>query len=60
MRNEQKSNKKIVKKLKNYYDDGYNIKIVWCYDEGDDDIISIGETFRKISGVPVEFFEHQD
>ena len=47
----------IIKKLGDLFSEGYNVKVIWSYDEGDDDIRTIGESYSRISDVPFEYFE---
>jgi hypothetical protein len=46
-----------IEKLK---DEGCAIDILWCYDEGDEDIMRVGMDYEKITTVPFQYFENAE
>lgn len=47
--------KQILLKLSEYQAAGTQVKVVWNYDEDDDDIKKTGEDYMKISGLGFQF-----
>jgi hypothetical protein len=50
------SSKKMVKfmrSLDGLFQQGYNVKIMWEYEDGDEDALSDGEVFKKLFTVPI-------
>ncbi len=48
---------RLLKKLKEVDNDGYDLKINWVYEEGDDDILERGEYYASILDLNIEFIE---
>ena len=48
---------RLLKKLKEVDNDGYNLKIKWVYEEGDDDILERGEYYASILDLNIDFVE---
>ncbi len=48
---------KILKAIKQIDMDGYNLKINWMYEEGDDDIMERGEYYASILDLKINFVE---
>lgn len=48
---------RILKKLKEVDNDGFELKIKWVYEEGDDDILERGEYYASILDLKIEFVE---
>ncbi len=47
----------VIVEVHKYYLDGYNIKIDWYYDEGDDDMLETGEDLSDMVDFPFTFIE---
>lgn len=47
----------MLKKLEELFSKGIKLKIIWYYDEGDEDMQETGEEFSKIIEVPFEYVE---
>lgn len=41
--------KQLLMRLVEYKNQGVNVKVVWCYDEDDDDIKKTGEDYRDLT-----------
>ncbi len=50
----------ILKKLEALMDEGTEVEIVWQYEADDDDILRIGEDYRKITSLPFVMKEEVD
>ena len=48
---------RLLKKLKEVDNDGYDLKINWVYEEGDDDILERGEYYASILDLKINFIE---
>lgn len=48
---------RLLKKLKEVDNEGYNLKINWVYEEGDDDILERGEYYASILDLKINFIE---
>lgn len=48
---------KILKHIKDIDDKGYDLKINWIYEEGDDDIMERGEYYASILDLKINFIE---
>jgi len=48
---------KILKIVKDIDDKGYDLKINWIYEEGDDDILERGEYYASILDLKINFIE---
>jgi hypothetical protein len=48
---------RLLKKLKEVDNDGYDLKISWVYEEGDDDILERGEYYSSILDLDINFVE---
>jgi len=48
---------RLLKKLKEVDIDGYDLKIKWIYEEGDDDILERGEYYSSILDLDINFIE---
>jgi hypothetical protein len=48
---------KILKLIKDIDDKGYDLKINWIYEEGDDDIMERGEYYASILDLKINFIE---
>jgi hypothetical protein len=48
---------RILKKLKEVENNGYDLRIRWVYEEGDDDILERGEYYASILDLDIEFVE---
>ena len=48
---------RLLKKLKEVDNDGYDLKINWVYEEGDDDILERGEYYASILDLEISFIE---
>jgi len=48
---------RLLKKLKEVDNDGYELKINWVYEEGDDDILERGEYYASILDLDINFIE---
>lgn len=48
---------RILKKLKEVENNGYDLRIRWMYEEGDDDILERGEYYASILDLDIEFVE---
>ena len=48
---------KILKVIKDIDDKGYDLKINWIYEEGDDDIFERGEYYASILDLKINFIE---
>jgi len=48
---------RLLKKLKEVDNDGYDLKINWVYEEGDDDILERGEYYASILDLRINFIE---
>ena len=49
----------LLKKLKEVDNDGYDLKINWVYEEGDDDIMERGEYYASILDLDINFIESE-
>jgi len=55
------SHKKIFQmliKLDKFYSEGKNIKVKWCYDEDDEDIMEMGEDLIELVNIPFELHSY--
>ena len=48
---------RLLKKLKEVDNDGYDLKINWVFEEGDDDIMERGEYYASILDLDINFTE---
>ena len=48
---------RLLRKLKEVDNDGYQLKINWVYEEGDDDILERGEYYSSILDLDISFIE---
>ena len=48
---------RILKKLKELDNEGFDLKVRWVYEEGDDDIQERGEYYASILDLDIEFVE---
>ena len=48
---------RILKVIKDIDDKGYDLKINWIYEEGDDDILERGEYYASILELKINFIE---
>ena len=48
---------RLLKKLKEVDNDGYDLKINWVFEEGDDDILERGEYYASILDLKINFIE---
>jgi len=48
---------RLLRKLKEVDNDGYDLKINWVYEEGDDDILERGEYYASILDLDINFIE---
>lgn len=48
---------RFLKKIKEIVDKGFEIKINWIYEEGDDDILERGEYYASILDLKIRFIE---
>jgi hypothetical protein len=44
----------ILHELKQFYKNGKSVKVVWYYDEADDDIMEAGEDLAELMNIPFE------
>jgi len=44
----------ILHELKQFYKNGKSVKVVWYYDENDDDIMEAGEDLAELMNIPFE------
>ncbi len=44
----------LLKKLEKIYQDGNDLKIIWYYDEDDEDMQETGEDYKALLSVPLE------
>jgi hypothetical protein len=44
----------ILHELKQFYKNGKQVKVVWFYDENDDDIMEAGEDLAELMNIPFE------
>jgi len=44
----------ILKKLESIYEQGHDVKIIWYYEEDDEDMEETGEDYKALLSVPVE------
>ena len=44
----------ILHELKQFYKNGKSVKVVWYYDESDDDIMEAGEDLAELMNIPFE------
>ena len=51
--------KQLLTKIKALCDKGANIQVLWQYDMGDPDIKEIGEEYKKLVGIDLQFVEKQ-
>jgi len=47
----------ILNKLDEMYKKGYDVKVEWCYDVGDESGMEDGEDFRDYVSMPIEIIE---
>jgi len=48
---------RVLKRLKDVDNDGYDLHINWIYEEGDDDILERGEYYASILDLKINFIE---
>lgn len=49
--------KQLLAKIKTLCDQGANIQVLWHYDSTDADIKEIGEEYKKLIGIDIQFVE---
>lgn len=52
-----KSILEILKKVESIYKNGNQVKVLWYYDENDEDMIDAGEDYQAIVKVPFEIIQ---
>jgi len=45
----------IITEINTFYLEGINIKIYWCFDEGDDDMKEAGEDLSEMCNIPFNY-----
>jgi len=52
-----KSISEILNKLEQLYKNGFDVKVCWYYDEGDQSSMEDGEDFKEFISLPIEVIE---
>lgn len=47
----------LFKQLENFQKDGLNVKVIWKYEEGDEDMCQSGKDYSSIIKIPFEIVE---
>jgi hypothetical protein len=50
----------ILKRLKNYLNDGKEILVEWYYEEDDEEMMETGEDYEDVSGLPFKIIAVED
>ncbi len=47
----------ILRKLEKLMENGQTVKVIWCYEEDDEDMMEAGEDYQRIVKVPIELMK---